>query len=50
MNYGELNSAVLMGNWTFDSELSINGLYDWRRTPYLTTENALIGQPVRQHR
>jgi len=46
LGYSELNSLVALGNWTFASEISVNAMLDWRKTPYLTTENALIGQPV----
>lgn len=46
LGYSELNSLVALGNWTFDNELSVNAMLDWRKTPYLTTENALIGQPA----
>ncbi len=44
--YSELNSVAALGNWTFDNSLTVNGRFDWRNSPYLTTENALIGQPA----
>ncbi len=42
--YGELNSLVAVGNWTFDDRTTFNARFDWRNTPYLTTESALVGQ------
>ncbi|MDH5255285.1 MAG: hypothetical protein OEW72_05150, partial [Gammaproteobacteria bacterium] len=44
--YSELNSVAALGNWTFDNSLTVTGRFDWRNSPYLTTENALIGQPA----
>lgn len=44
--YSELNSAVALGNWTFDNRITVNGTLDYRKTPYLTTENALVDQPA----
>lgn len=44
--YSELNSVAALGNWTFDNSITVNGRFDWRNSPYLTTENALIGQPA----
>lgn len=45
-SYSELNSLVALGNWTFGDSLTVNGRFDWRKSPYLTTENALVGQPA----
>lgn len=42
--YGELNSLVAVGNWTFEDRTTINARLDFRNTPYLTTESALVGQ------
>lgn len=42
--YSELNSLAALGNWTFRNSLTLNGRFDWRKSPYLTTENALNGQ------
>jgi hypothetical protein len=42
--YSELNSIVAQGNWTFGNRMTVNGRFDWRNNPYLTTETALIGQ------
>jgi len=43
--YSELGSYFLRGTWRFESRLTINGTVDHRMGPYLTTSNALIGQP-----
>jgi hypothetical protein len=42
--YGELNSLVALGNWSFENRTTVNGRFDWRKTPFLTTESALVGQ------
>lgn len=44
ISYGELNSLVALGNWTFDNRTTLNARFDWRNSPYLTTESALVGQ------
>ncbi len=46
VGYSTLNSFVALGNWTFDNELTLNASLDYRRTPYVLTENALVGQDV----
>lgn len=45
-SYSELGSAFLQGSWRFASHLSIHGSVDRRHSPFLSTGNALIGQPV----
>jgi len=47
IGYGTLNNAVAFGNWRFDNDLTLNATLDYRRAPYLLTENALTGQAVR---
>ena len=42
--YEELNIGMLLANWTFENELTLNATIDVRKTPTLTTQNALIGQ------
>ena len=42
--YSELNSLVALGNWSFENRTTVNGRFDWRKTPFLTTESALVGQ------
>jgi hypothetical protein len=44
-SYNELGSAFLQGSWRFESQLVINALLDRRHSPFLSTGNALIGQP-----
>ena len=44
--FGELASAFLQGSWRFDSRLSIHALANRRGSPFLSTGNAIIGQPV----
>ena len=44
--YGEVNTALLLGVWRFANRMTINALLDQRKSPVLTTRNALIGQPV----
>jgi hypothetical protein len=46
VGYNELNSFVALGNWTLDNDVTLNASFDQRRTPYLLTENALVGQGV----
>ena len=42
----ELNNLYLQGNFKLPREIQLHGSYDHRRSPYLTTQNALIGQGV----
>jgi hypothetical protein len=44
--YNVINSFVALGNLTFDNQITLSGTFDFRRSPYLLTENALIGQGV----
>ena len=44
--YDELGSAFLQGSWRFASRLTLHGSIDRRHSPFLSTGNALIGQPV----
>jgi tetratricopeptide (TPR) repeat protein len=46
-SYNQLGSAFLQGSWRFASRLSIHGSFNRRHSPFLSTGNALIGQPVR---
>jgi tetratricopeptide (TPR) repeat protein len=46
LSYSEINSFVLLGNWAFENRITLNAMVDMRKSPYLTTRNALIGQPV----
>ena len=44
--FGELSSAFLQGSWRLPSRLSIHGVIDRRGSPFLSTSNAIVGQPV----
>ena len=46
LHFGELASAFLQGSWRFDSRLSIHAMANKRGSPFLSTGNAIIGQPV----
>jgi len=46
IDYSELNTLLVLGTWRFDSGLTLSALVDERKSPILTTRNALIGQPV----
>ncbi len=46
VSYSVLNSAMFIGNWRAHDRLTINGRFDIGARPFLTTRNALIGQPV----
>jgi hypothetical protein len=45
ISYNEVASAFLQGTWRFASRLSIHANADRRSSPFLSTGNALIGQP-----
>ncbi len=44
--YGEIGSAFLQANWRVTQRFSVHGSLDRRRSPFLSTGNAMIGQPV----
>lgn len=44
--YKQTNLATFIGNWRTADNSSINVTADYRNSPFLTTTNALIGQPV----
>ena len=44
--YKELGSAFLQTSWRFANRLTLHGSIDRRHSPFLSTGNALIGQPV----
>jgi hypothetical protein len=46
IGYNVLNNFIALGNYTFDNRLTLNATLDYRRSPYLLTENALAGQEV----
>jgi hypothetical protein len=43
-HFGELNAAIFNGSWRFPDKSTIRAAADYRKSPYLTTSNALIGQ------
>ena len=47
IGFKKLNNLVLQGNWHVRESLTLSAAIDQRTSPYLTTRNALIGQPVR---
>lgn len=46
ISYDELNTALLVGNWTLPGKTIINTSIDYRKSPTLTTTNALQSQTV----
>jgi hypothetical protein len=46
ISYKELGSAFLQGSWRMQSGTTLNALVDRRRSPFLSTSNALIGQQL----
>lgn len=46
LQFGELASAFLQGSWRFESRFSIHANANKRGSPFLSTGNAIIGQPV----
>jgi hypothetical protein len=46
LHHQALNLAYLTGNYQLSQKTRIFGAVDHRRNPYLTTRNALIGQPL----
>jgi hypothetical protein len=43
--FQRLNAAIFSGSWTLPDKSTIYGGADYRRTPYLSTWNALLNQP-----
>lgn len=44
VHYNELNAAVLNGNWTLADKSTLHAGFDYRKSPYFSTWNALQGQ------
>jgi cell division septation protein DedD len=42
--YGALNIAMLSGSWSFPGQWVVSANLDYRRSPLITSRNALIGQ------
>ncbi len=45
VHFQRLNAAVFSGSWTLPDQSTIYGGADYRKTPYLSTWNALLNQP-----
>jgi len=46
IHFTSLNLAQLVGNWFMDNGATLTYRFDYRKTPVLTTNNALTGQTV----
>jgi hypothetical protein len=46
VDYNALNMALLLGTFQLPGRWTVTGSLDHRRSPFLTTRNALAGQPV----
>ncbi len=46
--FGEMNATALSGRWTLPTRTTLNGSLEYRRSPALTTNNAIQGQRVRE--
>jgi tetratricopeptide (TPR) repeat protein len=46
ISYNELNTIMLVGNLIFPDKTAINTAVNYRKSPFLTTTNAIIGQGV----
>jgi tetratricopeptide (TPR) repeat protein len=44
IHFNELNIWQLLGNWTLPDKTTVNLVTDYRKSPILTSSNALIGQ------
>jgi len=45
LHFRSLNAAILSGSWTLDDRSIVTGQLDYRKVPYLSSWNALQGQP-----
>jgi hypothetical protein len=45
LSYSVVNSALVNATWRVTGKLTLNGRFNFGAAPYLTTRNALIGQP-----
>ncbi len=45
VHFQQLNAAIFSGSWTLPDKSTIYGGADYRRTPFLSTWNALLNQP-----
>ena len=44
--FKELNSATMLASWSFSNRWVLTSILDHRRSPFMSTYNALIGQPT----
>ena len=45
VHFQQLNAAIFSGSWTLPDKSTIYGGADYRKTPFLSTWNALLNQP-----
>jgi hypothetical protein len=45
IHFQQLDAAIFSGSWTLSDTTAVYGGADYRRTPYLSTWNALLNQP-----
>ena len=45
-SYNVINNAMVAGSWRMSDRLTLTGRYQGGASPFLTTRNAIIGQPV----
>ncbi len=43
IKFGELNTLLAIGNWQFENRIQMNATIDVRKSPFLTTSNAING-------
>ena len=46
VSYSQLNTFLLLGNWNLPYQVTLNATVDFRKSPILTTRNAIQGQGV----
>lgn len=46
IHFNELNAGIFNGSWTFDDKSTLTLAADYRKSPFLSTTNALYSQPV----
>ncbi|VAW63439.1 hypothetical protein MNBD_GAMMA11-2517 [hydrothermal vent metagenome] len=44
--FKELNTVLAIGNWQFENRIQVNATIDIRRSPFLTTSNALLNNSI----
>lgn len=45
-SYNVINTALVTGNWRITNRLTVHGRFRGGAAPFLTTRNAIVGQPV----